>query len=258
MSASLAVHVARSADPGALELPIADRAALAVAMGLALAGQPVVAVLDGAGRLGAVTEVLAAAGEIVLAGGFSVPLVVRMPYGAEASGLDGAAGRFVGRLPGVSVVAGSSSARSAGLVRAAVASGRPVVVLESRATDRGDPEEIRLDRAIVERAGDHVVLAAWAGGVAAALGAADRLEEVGISATVLDLVSLAPLDRATLGDAVRRCGRLVVVDPAADPFVTDVHQCALEEAFLYLEAPFARAGADVEAILSAARGCMEF
>jgi pyruvate dehydrogenase E1 component beta subunit len=205
-----------------------------------------------------VAEVLATAGEIALAGGFPVPLVVRVPYGPEAHGLDAAAGRFVGRLPGVSVVAGSSGARSAGLVAAALTAARPVVVLEARRTDRGSPAEIALDRAIVERAGDQVVLAAWAGGVAAALAAAERLAASGVSAAVLDLVALTPIDAATLGDAVRRAGRLVVVDPAGDPLAADALSAALDAAFLYLEAPFARTAANVDAILDAARRTLEF
>ncbi len=253
MTAPIAVHLARTTEKGALELPIADRAALGVALGMALGGQPVVAVLDGAGRLGAVAEILATAGGIALAGGFDVPLVVRVPYGPEAGNLDGAAGRFVANLDGVSVVAGSSAGRSSGLVRAASAARRPVVVLELRGNPLSPTVEVALDRAVIEREGDHVVLASWAGGVAVALEAAEQLASEGISATVVDLVTLVPLDRATLRAEVERCGRLVVVDPAGDPLADAVVQAGLAEAFWALEAPIRKVPGNLDAVLAASR-----
>lgn len=249
-----------------IDVPVADRAALGLAFGMALAGRRVVIELAGTGRLPAVLEVLAEAGT-VSAGEFPVPLVVRVPYGNEAPGMDAPVGRWLTDLPGVRVVCPSSPAMAAALLRAALAANRPTVILEPRAlyAERGEVGEetatdLRVIRAGVSSAGKgpHVTLAAWGPGVDPACAAAEALARDGIEAEVLDLVCLAPLDRAALGARVRATGRLIVVHPNDPALARQVREAALEEAFLHLEAPLGEAPADGGPIEHAARGAVSY
>lgn len=239
-----------------IDLPVADRGTAGFALGLALAGRPVVVELSGTGRLPALLEVLTEAG--ASAGEFSVPLVVRVPYGSEP-GIDAPVGRWLLDLPGVRVVCGSSPGAVGALLRAALASRGPTVLLEPRSVTaaRGSLEP-GATAAQVVREGRHVTLVAWGDGVAAAERAADTLAADGIEADVIDLVSLAPLDRALVGRRVRATGRLVVVHPDDPGLARRVRELALDEAFLHLEAPLAEARAEADAIVRAARAAVEY
>lgn len=236
-----------------IDLPIADRAGLAFALGLALGGKRPIFELAGTGRLPAVAEVLAEAAEKGL------PLVVRVPYGTEAPGLD----RTVGDLlpDGITVVCGSEPGQLAGLLEAAVAGSGPVLVLEPRAVyaEQGSIVEgpVTLEARTV-REGAHVTLAAWGEGVALAERAADELAGEGVSAEVLDLVRLAPLPAEALGASVRKTGRLVVVHPGDGGLADRVRQIGLDGAFLYLEAPLSAAKQDAAEISRAARAAIQY
>jgi pyruvate/2-oxoglutarate/acetoin dehydrogenase E1 component len=242
-----------------LDLPIADRANVGFALGLAIAGKRVVVELAGTGRLAALLEVLGEAGA-VSAGEFASTLVIRVPYGSGVPGLDAPVGRWLTALPGVRVVCPSSPAMAAGLLRQALGRSGPTVILEPRDLygERGSTMQLEPH---LRRQGQHVTLAAWGQGVEPALAAAEALAGEGIEADVLDLVSLAPLDRTLLGARVRATGRLVVVHPDDHALARQVREVALDEAFLYLEAPLADApasGDPTDAIARAARGAVHY
>ena len=238
-------------------VPIADRGTLGLAVGLALAGRRPVVQLAGPARLAEVMGVLAEAGAIAMGGEFAVPVVVRLPYGAEAEALDVPAGRYLADLPGIRVVCASSPAAGADLLRRALEVRGPTVILEPRRLGPV-PNGVPLADARLLRQGTHVTLATWGGGVAACATAAEALAADGVSADVLELVSLAPLDHATLGDRVRRTGRLVVVHPDDPHLARHVRQVGLEEAFLYLEAPLGIAPAAPGAVASAAMAAITY
>lgn len=233
------------------DLPAADRGAAGVALGMALAGKRVVLVLDGAGRLGAILDVLRSAAAFAATN--PIGLVVVAPYGTEAGPLDAPAG-FAARIPGVSVVAASSAGRLGAMLTSAIGANRPVVLLAPRSAliGRGDAQDATLDRASVLQPGEHVTLAAWGGAVADAMAAAEALHADGISAEVLDLVSLAPIDEVTLGESVRRTGRLVVVHPSDEALALDPASVGLDAAFEHLESPI-RFAATADAAATAAR-----
>lgn len=242
-----------------VDLPVADRAALGFAVGLALGGRVPVVELPSTGRLPAVVEVLAESARVAQGGEFRVPLVVRVAYGDEAKGLDRPVGDV---LPdGVRVLCASDPSQAAALLRAAIEQPGPTVLLEPRSVHlaRGtlSPEPARLAARVV-RTGDHVTLAAWGSGVQAACSAAEELGREGISAEVVDLVSLAPLDRETLGASVRKTGRLVVVHPGDAALAARVQQVGLDEGFVYLESPLAAALDTPAAIAGAARSSATF
>lgn len=241
------------------DVPIADRAMVAMAVGMALGGKlPVVHLADTA-RLYGVLEPLAEAGRIAASQEFAVPLVIRVPQGEEAPGIDQPVGPILADLPGVAVWCASSPAQAAGLLATAMTRTAPTVVLQPRALSafRGEvardpvapqPREVR--------AGHHVTLAAWGSALPAALRAAETLEADGMSCQIVDLVALAPLDHAWLGACVRETGRLVVVHPGDPGLARHVRHAGLDAAFLYLEAPLGQAPATPGAVVEAARAAV--
>lgn len=238
-----------------IDVPVADRAALAFATGMAIGGRTVVVELSSTGRLPAVLEALAEAAAVASAGEFAVPLVVRVPYGTEAGErIDRPIGDLLA-LPGLVVACGSDPDAVVGLLRAALASGRPTVLLEPRALYDEIATSVPTASfgARVVRTGDHVTLAAWGTGVRVAVEAADQLAVEGISAEVIDLMTLAPLDRDTLGASVRKTGRIVAVHPDDASLAERVLRVGLDEAFWFLESPPASARHDVASVAGAAR-----
>lgn len=220
-------------------VPVADRGALGFALGMALARKRVVVDLAHTGRLPAVLEVLVEAGAIAGAGEYAPSLVVRVPYGDEAQGIDAPVGPWLAHLRGVRVVCPSSPEDAAALLAWAIGAGGPVVVLEPRAGASGRAPTVGSPgSAHLARTGAHATVAAWgAGVVTAALAAAEALAAEGVDVDVLDLVSLAPLDRSALGARVRATGRLVVAHPNDPAMAARIREVAVDEAFLYLEAP---------------------
>lgn len=244
-------------------LPISDRATLGVAVGMALGGKRPVVELASTGRLLAGLEVLDDAAIIAARGEFVLPLVVRVPYGAEAgAGVDRAVVDALGALGGAQVVCARSASQAAGLLRAALQADHPVVILEPRAVARRrgpiDDATPALGAAQQVKAGDHVALVSWGAGVAAAEAAAESLASSGHGARVLDLVSLCPIDAVALTDAARSTGRLVVAAPADVAFGHRVVRVVVEHAFLYLEAPPVVVAATPDAILAAARDALSW
>jgi len=248
-------------DERVLDLPVADRGTLAAALGMALAGKRPVVELSGTNRLVAGMEILAQAAAIASRGDFSVPLVLRVPYGTEAGAADVPVGQAAVSTPGLTVVCASDAATAAGLLRTALGARAPVVILEPRAhyEDRSqDAQAPTPFTARTLRPGTHLTVAAWGGGLQAAVDAATALSREGIEAEVIDLVALHPIDHATLGASVRKTGRLVVVHPE-DPALADAARAVgLDEAFLYLEAPLKRASASSSQIAAAARDAVHY
>ena len=164
-----------------------------------------------------------------------------MPYGTEAGPvIDQPIGELLAH--GARVLCARSPQAAEALLQRALAEGGPTVLLEPRhlhANDLGAPAGLSgLDEL---HAGEHVTVVSWGAGVATAVDAAQQLASEGISSQVLDLVSLAPLDAQGLGEHLRRTGRLIVLHPE-DPALADrIVRTVVEQAFLYLEAPPARA-----------------
>lgn len=238
-------------------VPVADGAAVALAVGLAAGGRRPVLELADTGRLASVVEALADA--VRLQGGeVSCPVVVRVPWGAEATGIDTPIGAWLDALEGVDVVCPSTPGQAAALLRRALTTSRPTLILEPRRLyRRTGPADDAVGCRVV-REGHHVTLVAVGSDVDVAVEAADALHEAGVSAEVVDLVMLQPLDASTLGASVRRTGRLLVVHSDDPALARRVREAALEAAFLYLEAPLASASGEALALADAARRLVEY
>jgi len=237
-----------------LALPASDRGAAGVALGMAMAGTPVVLELPDAGRLAAVADVLAEAARLARTD-FAPTLVVRVPYG-QLPGLDAPLGRVLAPVPDLAVLCPSTPAAAAGLLLHAAQRRGPTVLLEGRslAQRRGSVRlEAQAPELVERRAGSHVTIASWGEGVAGALAAAESLSSEGIDAQVVDVEALRPLPVDALGEHVRRTGRLVVAHPADDAVANLVRMGGLDAAFLHLESPLTTVPAAPSAIAQAAR-----
>ncbi len=227
-----------------IDTPISEMAFMSAAYAAALRGlRPVVEIMFG-DFLGLVLDTLANQASkywYVSGGQASVPLTVRSAVGA--GGRFGAihsqtpTSWFLG-LPGLKLVAPSIPADAKALTKAAIRDDNPVVVFEHKQlySRKGDvPDELDpapIGRAAVRRHGDAVVLVAAMTAVERCLTAAEELAQDGISAEVIDLRSLRPLDDEAVAQAAARTGRLVVVEdgPPVGGYAAEVLAVAAEQA----------------------------
>lgn len=158
-------------------------------------------------------------------GRLSCPMVLRAPFGggihAPEHHSESNEAMFA-HVPGLRVVIPSSPARAYGLLLAAMRDPDPVVFLEPKRIYRlikqeilDNGEALPLDVCFVLRPGSDVTLVTWGAMTHEALKAAEALSEKGISAEVIDVATLKPLDRNTILDSVQRTGRCVIIHEAA-------------------------------------------
>jgi pyruvate/2-oxoglutarate/acetoin dehydrogenase E1 component len=152
-------------------------------------------------------------------------------------------------VPGLKIIAPATARDAKGLLKSAIRDDDPVICIEDRtvASKKGEvPEDpdflVPLGEADVKRSGTDVTIVGVSGAVLHALTAADMLEREGISAEVVDLRSLVPLDRRTVLASVAKTGRLVVVDPSCRTcsVASEVAAIVAEEGFEHLRAPVQR------------------
>lgn len=185
-------------------------------------------------------------------GRFTAPLVIRIPYGGGIGAAEHhseSAEAIYAHTPGLKVVVPSRPSDAKGLLLAAIEDPDPVILLEPIRLYRAVKEEVSLDMdltpigvARVERTGDDVTLISYGAMMKETRQAADELAEAGISAEVIDVRSLVPLDIETLVQSVGRTGRAVVVNeaPRTGGFAGEI-VAQLQERVLYdLMAPIQR------------------
>lgn len=151
-------------------------------------------------------------------------------------------------VPGLKVVAPSTPLDVVGLLAAAIRDPDPVLFFEHKAlyATKGEVPDGEivdtLGKAKIVRSGSDVTIVALAAMVHKALGAAERLAEDGISAEVIDLRSLVPLDVTTILESVGRTNRLLTVEenPRLCGWGAEVSSIVVEEAFWNLDAPIVR------------------
>ncbi|BCG26860.1 pyruvate dehydrogenase E1 component subunit beta [Pseudomonas tohonis] len=153
------------------------------------------------------------------------------------------------QIPGVRVVIPSSPARAYGLLLAAIDDPDPVVFLEPTRLYRMNPQplvddgqRLPLDSCFTLREGSDITLVSWGASVHETLQAAQRLEEQGISAEVIDVACIKPLDLDTLEASVRKTGRCVIVHeaPRSCGVGAEIAASLYERALLELQAPIQR------------------
>lgn len=192
-------------------------------------------------------------------GQYNVPMVIRTPYGAGIRGPElhsESVEAFFAHTPGLKVVAPSNPYDAKGLLTAATSDPDPVIFLEDtklyRAFKEDVPDtlyEIPLGQAKVVQEGEDVTVIAWGGMVREALQAAKEAEKAhGWSCEIIDLRTIAPIDRETIIESVKKTGRAIIIHEAHKTAGLGGEITALinEEALIYLKAPVKRiAGFDI-------------
>jgi pyruvate dehydrogenase E1 component beta subunit len=238
-----------------VDTPIAELGFAGIGVGAAMAGlRPVIEFMTWNFAVLALDQVVNSAAKIFYESGGQVPIpiVFRGPNGAAlqlAAQHSQAWDAWLAHIPGLKVVAPATPADAKGLLKSAIRDNNPVLVLEGEMLYnlKGDVPEgehlVPIGRADVKRAGRDVTLVCHSKTVAVALKAAEQLAgREGVSAEVLDLRSLRPLDEAAILASVARTNRAVVVEegwPHAGigAQVVDVIQ---RDGFDHLDAPVLR------------------
>jgi 2-oxoisovalerate dehydrogenase E1 component beta subunit len=158
-------------------------------------------------------------------GRMTCPVVVRMPHGGGIHAPEHhseSVESMLAHVPGLRVVCPSSPARAYGLLLAAIRDPDPVIFLEPARIYRlvkqevpDDGTALPLDVCFTLREGDDVTIVTWGAMSADVMKAAEHLERDGISAEVIDLTTISPIDSDTILASVAKTGRLVIVHEAA-------------------------------------------
>jgi len=191
-------------------------------------------------------------------GRFPMPVVIRTPYGAGVRALEHhseSTEALFCQIPGLTVVVPSDPYDAKGLLIAALRGEDPVVFLEPSRLYRADKQEVPdeayevpLRRARVVREGKDLTIVAWGAMVPVVEKAAAAAGQNGISAEILDLRTLSPMDQDAILTSVKKTGRALIVHEAPKTCGLGAEIAALigEKAMLQLEAPVVRvAGPDI-------------
>lgn len=242
-----------------IDTPIAELGFTGIGVGAAMNGlRPIVEFMTFNFALLAIDQVVNAAAKTLAmsAGQFSCPIVFRGPSGS--AGQLGAQHsqtfeNWYANVPGLKVISPSNPYDAKGLLKSAIIDNDPVVFMESEMmySDMGAvPEEeyyIPIGKADVKRAGNDVTIVSFNKMMKVALKAAEELEKDNISAEVIDLRTIRPLDIHTIVESVKKTNRIVVVDESW-PYGSIASEIAYQlqkDAFDYLDAPVRRVnGAD--------------
>lgn len=234
--------------------PIAENGFVGAAAGAAMAGaRPIVDITISSFLYPAMDQIVSniAKSRYIYGGQTKLPLVIRsvMFYmGSNAAQhSDRPYPMFMG-MPGLKIIAPSTPYDMKGLLKAAIRDDNPVLCFEDVTLwgMKGEvPDEdytVPIGKAIVRRSGTDVSIVTNSGAVHMALTAASELAESGISAEVIDLRTLAPLDRTAVLESVAKTGRLVAVDIAhrTCSVASEIAATVAEEAFWALKAPIQR------------------
>jgi pyruvate dehydrogenase E1 component beta subunit len=236
------------------DTPISEQAIIGAAMGAAMNGLRPIAELMFSDFFAVCWDIVAnqiAKTRYMTNGQVSLPLVIRtangggVRFGAQHSQ---SVESWMMAIPGLKVVVPSTPVDMVGLFAAAVRDPDPVIVVEPKVlySSKGDvPDgEIvdQLGTARVLRSGDDVTICALGAMVPKALAAAERLDGDRVSAEVIDVRSLVPLDVSTILDSVGRTSRLVTVEenPRLCGWGAEISSIVAEEGFFALDGPIVR------------------
>jgi pyruvate dehydrogenase E1 component beta subunit len=244
-----------------IDTPITEHGFAGLGVGAALAGlKPIVEFMTFNFAMQAVDQLInSAAKTLYMSGGqMGCSIVFRGPNGAAARVAAQHSqdySSWYSHIPGLTVIAPYTAADAKGLLKSAIRYPNPVMFLEneilyghSSPVPRLDDYLVPIGKAKVVRPGEHVTLVAWSMGMSYALKAAEELAKEDLSAEVIDLRTIRPMDTATVVASVQKTGRCVVVEEGwpQSGVGAEVAARIMENAFDWLDAPVARvSGKDV-------------
>lgn len=236
------------------DTPLCESGFTGLGIGAALGGmRPIVEIMTVNFSLLAMDQIVntAATFNHMSGGQFAVPIVIRMATGAgrqlaaqHSHSLEG----WYAHVPGIKVVAPATLEDARGMLASALADPNPVLMFEHAVlyNKRGELAEhagaVSLEGAKICRAGSDVTLIGWAGTLDKCLHAAEQLADRNVSAEVLDLRSLRPLDTETIIESVTKTHRVVIVDEAwrTGGLSGEIAAVISERAFFELDAAIER------------------
>jgi len=240
-----------------IDTPISEPGFVGMAVGAAMTGtRPIVDLMFG-DFIFLVMDQLAnqAAKQHYMSGGkLNVPMVIRTNMGAtrrSAAQHSQSLQAIVAHIPGVKVLMPSTPYEVKGLLKAAIRDDNPVVIFEDKLSYQMKgmvPEEeyiIPLGQANILQAGNDITLVATSSMVQVCEEAAEVLRSKNISAEIIDIRSIVPLDEQTIVDSVKKTSRVIVVDEGHQSYgiTSEIVSRISEQAFYYLDAPPTRMGA---------------
>ncbi len=238
-----------------IDTPLAESSIIGMSVGLAATGFRPIAEIQFMGFVyPAINQLFSHAARLRnrTRGRLTVPMVVRMPYGGGIHPPEHHSESYETlflNTPGFKVVVPSTPYDAKGLLIEAIRSEDPVLFMEPKRIYRAfreevpdEPYTVPFGKAAVPKVGDDVTLVAWGAMTRVCLDAAEALSLAGISAEVVDLRTLNPLDRDTIMESVVKTGRAVVVHeaPKTNGFGGEIVAQVNEHALLHLHAPVGR------------------
>jgi pyruvate dehydrogenase E1 component beta subunit len=235
-----------------LDTPLAESMIAGLAVGMAVRGLKPVAEFQFMGFIyPAIDQIINHAARIRnrTRGRMSCPVVFRAPFGAGIHAPEHhseSTEALFAHIPGLRVVIPSSPARAYGLLLASIRDPDPVIFLEPSRLYRYAKQEVKndgkalpLDVCFTLRTGNDVTLVTWGAMVKETLAAADRLGEEGISAEVIDVATIKPLDMETILASVEKTGRCIIVHeaPLTGGVGAEISAQIAENALFSLKAP---------------------
>lgn len=236
------------------DTPLSESAFTGAGIGAGMAGmRPIVEVMTVNFSLLALDQILNNAATIRHMSGnqFGCPVVIRMATGAgrqlaaqHSHSLEG----WFAHIPGIRVLAPATLEDARGMLWTALQEPDPVLIFENvmlynmKGEMAADAGAVDIDRAVVRRAGNDISLITYGGSLAKTLSAAEQLARDGVSAEVIDLRTLRPIDEATIMTSLRKTRRAVIVDEGwrSGSLAAEIGMRILEQAFFDLDAPIAR------------------
>jgi pyruvate dehydrogenase E1 component beta subunit len=236
------------------DTPISENSIVGVALGAALAGMRAVAEIEFADLLFlAMDQVANQAAKIryTTGGQLKVPLVVRTAngyWGSFGAHHSQSTEAFFLHVPGLKVAVPSTPYDAKGLLKTAIRGNNPVLFFEHKRLYRTEGEvpdgeyTIPFGKADIKRSGNDATIVAIQLMVSRSLEAADQLEKKGVSTEVIDPRTLAPMDKETIINSVKKTGRLIIAEEGCRTGGVGAEIAAMvsEEALQYLESPIKR------------------
>ncbi|MEN9406277.1 MAG: hypothetical protein RLZ12_561 [Bacillota bacterium] len=241
-----------------MDTPLAEGAIIGVALGAAAYGLKPIAEIQFADFIfPAINQLISEVARLRYRsfGAWSCPMVVRVPYGGGVHGglyHSQCIEQFFCGVPGLKVVAPATPQDAYGLLKSAVRAKDPVLFLEHKKCYRLIVDEVvtqceqlvPIGKAEVKRVGEDITIISYGLAMHEVVKAAELVAEEDISVHLLDLRTLAPLDRQAILDAVAKTGKVLIVheDNVTGGLGGEIVAIIAEEGFMFLDAPPKRLG----------------
>lgn len=240
-----------------MDTPISEPGFTGLGVGAAMTGmRPVVDIMFGDFLTLTMDQIVNQAAKIhYMSGGkMKAPIVFRTTMGAtrrSAAQHSQSLQAWVSHIPGLKVAIPSTPYDAKGLLKAAIRDDNPVVFIEDKMMFKMKgmvPDEdytIPFGVADIKRQGEDITLVATSSMVQVALGAAEKLSQIGISAEVIDPRTTTPLDKQTFIESAKKTSRAIVIDEGYEAYgvTAEIASVIADGAFYYLDAPVKRMGA---------------